>query len=126
MLSEKVENYLMETGLYDETEGINYQKVMLNLGIKLDTTSVQFNLYTDAVAFRDRSYGLCNVCWFKIYFDDLDYGIGSVHRALKLPDEYTLLDSSGGEGSFFYNRKTGEVLELGLGQKLIGFQSGQL
>ena len=38
MLSEKVKNYLIETGLYDETEDTNYQKVMLDLGIKLDTT----------------------------------------------------------------------------------------
>lgn len=34
MLSEKVKNYLIETRLYDEIEDINYQKVMLDLGIK--------------------------------------------------------------------------------------------
>ena len=33
MLSEKVKNYLIETGLYDETEDTNYQKVMLDLGV---------------------------------------------------------------------------------------------
>ncbi len=126
MLSEKVKNYLIETGLYDETEDTNYQKVMLDLGIKLDTTFAQFNLYTNAVTFKGRSYELYNVCWFKIYSDDLDYGIESAHKVLKLPDEYIPLDSFEGEGGFFYNRKTGEVLEIELGQKLIDFQNGQL
>ena len=84
----KVKNYLIETGLYDETEDTNYQKVMLDLGIKLDTTFAQFNLYTNAVTFKGRSYELYNVCWFKIYSDDLDYGIESAHKVLKLPDEY--------------------------------------
>ena len=126
MLSKKVKNYLIETGLYDETEDTNYQKVMLDLGIKLDTTFAQFNLYTNAVTFKGCSYELYNVCWFKIYSDDLDYGIESAHKVLKLPDEYIPLDSFEGEGGFFYNRKTGEVLELELGQKLIDFQNGQL
>ena len=49
-----------------------------------------------------------------------------MQSALNLPKEYIPLDSFEGEGGFFYNRKTGEVLELELGQKLIDFQNGQL
>ena len=49
-----------------------------------------------------------------------------LRSALNLPEEYIPLDSFEGEGGFFYNRKTGEVLELELGQKLIDFQSGKL
>ena len=36
------------------------------------------------------------------------------------------LDSFEAEGGFFYNRNTGEVLEIELGEKLINFQNGKL
>lgn len=49
-----------------------------------------------------------------------------MQSALKLPEEYIPLDSFEGEGGFFYNRLTGEVLELELGQKTIEFQKGKL
>lgn len=46
MLSEKLQKYLVETGLYDTTEDASYQEVMFNLGVKLETPFAQFNLYT--------------------------------------------------------------------------------
>ncbi|QSI04590.1 hypothetical protein [Treponema pedis] len=125
MLSEKVKNYLIETGLYDETEDTNYQKVMLDLGIKLDAAFAQFNLYTNAVTFSGQAYDIYNVCWFAInstYSEQIE----NMQSALNLPEEYIPLDSFEAEGGFFYNLKTGEVLELELGQKLIDFQNGQL
>lgn len=35
MLSEKVKNYLIENGMYDDTEDETYKKVMSDLGINL-------------------------------------------------------------------------------------------
>ena len=125
MLSEKVKEYLKEKGLYDESEDADYQKVMDDLGIKLDTPFAQFNLYADDITFSGKYNDLYNVCWFAInstYFEQIE----SMRSALNLPEEYIPLDSFEGEGGFFYNRKTGEVLELELGQKLIDFQSGKL
>ena len=125
MLSEKVKNYLVETGLYNETEDPDYQKVILDLGIKLDATFAQFNLYTNAVTFLGHNYEIYNVCWFAInstYFEEIEYD----QLSLNLPDEYIPLDDFEADGGFFYNRKTGEVLELELGQKLIDFQNGTL
>ena len=112
MLSERVKEYLKEKGLYDETEDADYQKVMDDLGIKLDTPFAQFNLYTNDITFSGK-------------YNDFEQ-IESMRSALNLPEEYIPLDSFEGEGGFFYNRKTGEVLELELGQKLIDFQSGKL
>ena len=37
MLSEKLKEYLVETGLYDTTEDENYRKVMSDLGINFET-----------------------------------------------------------------------------------------
>jgi len=125
MLSEKVKNYLIENGMYDDTEDETYQKVMSDLGINLETPFAQFNLYTNDITFSGKYNDLYNVCWFAInstYFEQIE----SMRSALNLPEEYIPLDSFEGEGGFFYNRKTGEVLELELGQKLIDFQSGKL
>ena len=47
MLSEKVKNYLIENGMYDDTEDETYKKVMSDLGINLETPFAQFNLYTN-------------------------------------------------------------------------------
>ena len=52
--------------------------------------------------------------------------IESARNILKLPDEYLPLDSFEAEGGFFYNRKTEEILEIELGEKLINFQNGKL
>ena len=42
MLSEKVKNYLIENGIYDDTEDETYKKVMSDLGINLETPFAQF------------------------------------------------------------------------------------
>ena len=116
MLSEKLKKYLIEAGLYDLTEDKSYQEVMIKLGIDLQTPFAQFNLYTNSITFSGRYSDIYNVCWFAInstYFEQIGY----MQSALKLPEEYIPLDSFEGEGGFFYNRLTGEVLELELGQK---------
>lgn len=125
MLSEKLKKYLIEAGLYDLTEDKSYQEVMIKLGIDLQTPFAQFNLYTNSITFSGRYSDIYNVCWFAInstYFDQIGY----MQSALKLPEEYIPLDSFEGEGGFFYNRLTGEVMELELGQKTIEFQKGKL
>ena len=66
MLSEKLKEYLVETGLYDTTEDANYRKVMSDLGINLETPFAQFNLYTNETTFSGNRAELYNVCWFAI------------------------------------------------------------
>lgn len=129
MLSNKVIEYLKQQGIYSEKEDEEYEKykgALISLGIDLNSDFALFNLHTTEITFRGRYNELYNICWFKIYSDNLDYGIESARNFLKLPDEYIPLDSFEAEGGFFYNRKTGEVLELELGQKLIDFQDGKL
>lgn len=65
------------------------------------------------------------MCWFAInstYFEQIE----NMRSLLNLPEEYIPLDSFEGEGGYFYNRLTGKVLELELGQKMIEFQTGSL
>jgi hypothetical protein len=125
MLSKKVKDYLIEEGFFDETEDKQYQKVISDLDIPLDTAFADFNLHTNSVTFSGQLSDLYNICWFTInsgYLTQVD----NIQKALKLPSEYIPLDSFEGEGGFFYNRKTGEVLEIELGEKLKEFLSGKL
>jgi len=125
MLSEKIKKYLKKEGLYDDTEDTNYQIVMKNLGIDECTAFAEFNLHTNAVTFSGQSSELYNVCWFAInsmYYEQ----ITKMQSILNLSNEYLPLDSFEGEGGFFYNRKTEEVLEIELGTKLNDFHNGKL
>lgn len=125
MLSNKVRKYLVDAGVFDETRDEAYEQVMSDLVIRLDSAFAEFNLYTNAITFSGKYSEIYNVCWFAInstYSDQVE----RMHSVLNLPEEYIPLDSFEGEGGFFYNRLTGEVLELELGQKLIDFQCGRL
>lgn len=124
MLSAKIKNHLIKENIFDENEDLNYQKVIRDLGIDEESSFAEFNLYTNAVTFSGR-YVIYNICWFAInshYLENVSY----VQSSLKLPTEYIPLDSFEGGGGFFYNRKTGEVLELELGEKLEKFWEGKL
>ena len=77
------------------------------------------------MSFKGRVGSIDNICWYLIYSTYIQR-TKSLQSYLALPEEYIPLDSFEGEGGFFYNRLTGEVLELELGQKLIDFQNGQL
>jgi hypothetical protein len=125
MLSEKIKNYLIESEFYDGTEDETYQKAMSDLGIDLQTPFAQFHIYTNQVTFLGKRAELYNVCWFAInstYYQQME----SMRSIFKLPEEYIPLDSFEGEGGFFYNRNTGEVLELTLGKVYEDFQQGKL
>ena len=128
MLSEKIKQLFRQKGYISltEEEKQEYTNALVDLNIPLNSAFAEFNLLTIGPTFNGRKNELYNVCWFKIYSNDLDYAIESAQNVLKIPEEYIPLDSFEAEGGFFYNRKTGEVLELELGQKLIDFQNGKL
>jgi hypothetical protein len=128
MLSGKIRELFSQKGYtpLTEEEKQKYTNALIDLGISLDSTFAEFNLSTLGPTFNGRGYELYNVCWFKIYSDDLDYAIESAVNILKLPNEYIPLDSFEAEGGFFYNKITEEVIELELGEKLVAFHKGNL
>ena len=95
------------------------------MGINLNSDLAYFCLHTTEMSFKGRIGSIDNICWYLIY-STYAQRIESLQCFLGLPEEYIPLDSFETEGGFFYNRKTGEVLELELGQKLIDFQNGKL
>lgn len=125
MLSENVINYLKQQNFFLENEEESYKKALADFGINLESDFAYFCLHTTEMSFTGRVGNIDNICWYLIYSSYIQRA-ESLQSNLDLPNEYIPLDSFEAEGGFFYNRKTGEVLELELGQKLIDFQNGKL
>ena len=126
MLSEKIKTFCKEKGWWNDDYTQEYADALRKLNIDLTTDFATFFLHVeDSPTFYGRHQELYQICWFAI---NTNYDLASTfaHDALELPNEYIPLDSFEGEGGFFYNRSTGAVLEIELGQKLIDFQKGEL
>ena len=126
MLSEKIKTFCKEKGWWNDDYTQEYADALRKLNIDLTTDFATFFLHVeDSPTFYGRHQELYQICWFAIN-TNYDLAITFAHDTLELPNEYIPLDSFEGEGGFFYNRSTGEVLEIELGQKLIDFQKGEL
>jgi len=126
MLSEKIKTFCKEKGWWNDDYTVEYADALRKLNIDLTTDFATFFLHVeDSPTFYGRHQELYQICWFAIN-TNYELAITFAHDALELPNEYIPLDSFEGEGGFFYNRSTGEVLEIELGQKLIDFQKGEL
>ena len=126
MLSEKIKTFCKEKGWWNDDYTVEYADALRKLNIDLTTDFATFFLHVeDSPTFYGRHQELYQICWFAIN-TNYELAITFAHNALELPNEYIPLDSFEGEGGFFYNRSTGAVLEIELGQKLIDFQKGEL
>ena len=126
MLSEKIKTFCKEKGWWNDDYTVEYADALRKLDIYLTTDFATFFLHVEnSPTFYGRHQELYQICWFAIN-TNYELAITFAHDALELPNEYIPLDSFEGEGGFFYNRSTGAVLEIELGQKLIDFQKGEL
>ena len=126
MLSEKIKTFCKEKGWWNDDYTQEYADALRKLNIDLTTDFATFFLHVeDSPTFYGRHQELYQICWFAIN-TNYELAITFAHDALELPNEYIPLDSFEGEAGFFYNRSTGAVLEIELGQKLIDFQKGEL
>lgn len=126
MLSEKIKTFCKEKGWWNDYYTQEYADALRKLNIDLTTDFATFFLHVeDSPTFYGRHQELYQICWFAIN-TNYELAITFAHDALELPNEYIPLDSFEGEGGFFYNRSTGAVLEIELGQKLIDFQKEEL
>lgn len=126
MLSSKVEQYFKEQNGWYEEASSDYAGALEQLNIPLDSDFAQFYLHAETgPTFYSRHRELYHIAWFILY-SNYDLSIHSARATLQLPEEYLPLDAFVGEGGYFYNRQTGQVLELSLGQPLQDFWAGQL
>ncbi|WP_338884359.1 hypothetical protein [Xenorhabdus sp. TH1] len=125
MLSDKVKKYINDQGWWDDSIHPEYLNALIGLNVDLESDFAQFYLHAeDGPTFFSRYREIYQICWF-IINSNYELSIKSTHKALRFPEEYIPLDSFEGEYGFFYNRKTGEVLKIGLGQEMLDFYEGK-
>ncbi|WP_242514464.1 hypothetical protein [Enterobacter cloacae] len=103
-----------------------YSDALLSLGIDLSSDFAQFYLHVeDGVTFHSRNHEIYQICWFVIN-SSYQLDLKRTHEILKIPSEYIPLDGFQSEGGYFYNKKTGEVLFINVGDTLTKFLQGEL
>lgn len=126
MLSGKLTTFLRDQGWWYDEASQPYADELLDLGLSLDEDFSRFYLHAeDASTFYGRGREIYHVCWCSI---NACYGL-DVQRAaesLKLPDNYLPMDNFAAGSGYFYNKTTGEVLELAAGPQLNAFHRGEL
>lgn len=126
MLSVQMVNYCKSKGWWFDTIAKPYLDVILELGIDPASSFGQFYLHAeDGPGFFSRHRALHHVCWFSIN-SQYKLEIKRTQELLHMPEEYLPLDSFEGDGGFFYNLATGEVLSLSVGKQLHDFLIGEM
>lgn len=126
MLSEKIKSMSQSRGWWYEDVSQEYRDALLSIGVDLTSDFAQFYLHIeDSATFYSRKQEIYQICWF-IINSNYQLNLEMTHNALKMPQEYIPLDSFEGEGGYFYNRITGEVVFISLGNQLTDFLNGEL
>lgn len=124
MLSNKVKDHCRREGWWYDDASSDYEVELLKLGIDLHSDCAEFYLHAeDGPTFLSNGHELYQLCWFSRN-TNFDLALQRTHHTLGLCAEYIPLDSFEGESGYFYNSKTGEVVELSLGKSLEDFKSG--
>ena len=126
MLSEKIVNFCKTQGWWFDDASPEYEVELQKLGVDVSSDFAEFYLHAeDGPTFIQKGKEIYQVCWFSKN-SNYDLALKRAHETLNLPKEYLPLDSFEGEGGFFYNKVSGEVVELSLGQDLTDFTQGKL
>jgi hypothetical protein len=126
MISNKIVNYCKQKGWWYDDASADYEAELNKVGIDVASDIGQFYLHAeDGPTFISGGKEICQLCWF-IKDTNFDLALKRVHEVLEIPGEYIPLDSFEGEYGFFYNKISGEVIELSLGDSLSNFRSGRL
>lgn len=126
MISKKLIDFFKQQGWWYEDASADYEVELKKLGIDLSSDFARFYLHVeDGPTFMQHGKEIYQVCWFSRN-TNFDLDLKSTHETLQLPQEYIPLDSFEGESGYFYNRDTGEVLSVSLGDELLDFKQGKL
>lgn len=124
MLTDKIKEFCKLNGWWYEDTSEEYITVIKELGINVKSEFAEFYLHAeDNSTFYSRNKEIYQICWFSIN-SNYELDLERTHKALNLPLEFIPLDSFEGGGGFFYNKNTGEIIELELGEKFEHFQNG--
>lgn len=126
MISNKIVDFCKQKGWWYDDASADYEAELKKVGIDVASDIGQFYLHAeDGPTFMSGGKEIYQLCWF-IKNTNFDLALKRAHEVLEIPDEYIPLDSFEGECGFFYNKISGEVIELSLGESLSNFKSGRL
>lgn len=126
MLSKKVIGYLKGSEWWFDESTEHYKTALASIGIKVDSDIALFFLHAeDGPTFCGALGEMYHLCWF-ITNTNYALDIDAYHQELNIPEEYIPLDSFEGERGRFYNRLTGDVVDVTLGSPLNAFLAGNL
>lgn len=126
MLSDKVKNFCRKNGWWYDDASSEYESELLKLGVSAGSECAEFYLHAeDGPTFSSGGHEIYQLGWFSKN-TRFDLALQRTHDTLGLSTDYIPLDSFEGEGGFFYNTKTGEVVELSLGKVLEDFKAGNM
>lgn len=126
MISKKVVDYCKQQGWWYDDVSADYEIELKKIGVDTSSDFSQFYLHVeDGPTFMSCGKEIYQICWFSKN-TNFDLALKRTHETLGIPIEYLPLDSFEGESGFFYNKLTGEVVELSLGGSLSEFKQGGL
>ncbi len=126
MISDKLISFFKSQGWWYDDASADYQVELEKLSVDMSSDFAQFYLHVeDGPTFMQHGKEIYQVCWFSKN-TDFDLALKSAHETLGLPQVYIPLDSFEGESGYFYNRSTGEVLGVSLGNELLNFREERL
>ncbi len=126
MLSKKLVDFFKSQGWWYDDASSDYELELHRLGVDISSEFGEFYLHVDdGPTFIQKGKEIYQVCWFSKN-TNYDLNLKIAHETLGIPEEYLPLDSFEGESGYFYNRSTGEVLAISLGDELNRFKQGSL
>lgn len=126
MLSQEIIDFCKSKNWWYEEASQEYEQALMKLAIPINSDFAKFYLHVeDGPTFLSRNKELYHIGWFMVYSNYM-LSIKSAHETLQLPEDYIPLDTFEGEYGYFYDRQSGEVLRLSLGEEWHQFQKGEL
>lgn len=126
MLSKNIVVHLKNKGWWFDDASEDYKKALEKLGVEPSSDiSLFYSHAEDGPTFYSRKKEIYQLGWFLLN-SNYEFDLKRCHEVLGLPKSFIPLDSFEGETGFFYNKETGEVVDLALGEKLQDFKNGRL
>lgn len=126
MLSAKIVSFCQDKNWWFDDVEPKYKDVLLRIGVDIASDFAQFYLHVeDGPTFTSKNGEIYQICWF-LNNSDYEKRLKMTREVLKIPDPYIPLDSFYGERGYFYNKETGEIFNIGLGEELKKFMDGSL
>ena len=126
MLSAKIVSFCQDKNWWFDDVEPKYKDALLRIGVDIASDFAQFYLHVeDGPTFTSKNGEIYQICWF-LNNSDYEKRLKMTREVLKISDPYIPLDSFYGERGYFYNKETGEIFNIGLGEELKKFMDGSL